>query len=88
MKALSEMEADYMDFMDYVEEEKEEAKAEGIKEGIKAGIEQGAENTKISNAKKMLEDGNLSLDKIAEYSGLSLEKVKEIAQEVKVTVSK
>ena len=33
----------------------------------------------IENALEMIADGQLSLEKIAQYSGLSLEKVKELA---------
>ncbi len=35
--------------------------------------------TRIENAKKMLDDGSLSLEKIAEFSGLSIDKVRELA---------
>ena len=35
--------------------------------------------TRIENAKKMIDSGKLSLDEIAEFSGLSIEKVRELA---------
>ena len=35
--------------------------------------------TRIENAKKMINSGKLSLDEIAEFSGLSVEKVRELA---------
>ena len=35
--------------------------------------------TRVENALKMLADGKLSLEDIAEYSGLSLEKIRELA---------
>lgn len=35
--------------------------------------------TRIDNALEMINDGQLSLEKIAQYSGLSLEKVRELA---------
>lgn len=35
--------------------------------------------TMIENAQRMIKDGELTLEKIAEYSGLSLEKVRELA---------
>ena len=38
-----------------------------------------ADKTRIENAKKMIETGKLSLDEIAECSGLSLEKIRELA---------
>ena len=34
---------------------------------------------RIETAQKMLKDGKLTMEKIAEYSGLSLEKVRELA---------
>ena len=34
---------------------------------------------RIENAQKMIKDGTLSFEKIAEYSGLSLDKVRELA---------
>ena len=40
--------------------------------------EQMALETRIENALEMIADGQLSLEKIAQYSGLSLEKVREL----------
>lgn len=47
-------------------------------EKFEEGLERGAEQEKINFAKRMLEDGNLSADKIALFSGLALEQVLEI----------
>ena len=56
---------------DIWEEVKNEGKIEGKIEGkLEASIE---------NAKTMLKDGSLSYEKIAEFSGLSIEKVRELA---------
>ena len=41
--------------------------------------EQMALKRAIENAKKMIAGGKLTLEEIAEYSGLSLEKVRELA---------
>lgn len=41
--------------------------------------EQMALERSIETALRMIADGQLALEKIAEYSGLSLEKVKELA---------
>lgn len=41
--------------------------------------DKAAIDTRIATAKKMIADGLLSLEKIADYSGLSLEKVRELA---------
>ena len=40
---------------------------------------QGKKEQSIENALKMIADGQLSLEKIAQYSGLTLEEVKELA---------
>lgn len=37
-----------------------------------------ADEVRVENAKKMLADG-IAIEKVAEYSGLSLEKVQELA---------
>ena len=44
-----------------------------------SGIEKGKKEQSIENALKMIADGQLSLEKIAQYSGLTLEEVKELA---------
>ena len=41
--------------------------------------EQMALRRAIENAKKMIAGGKLTLEEMAEYSGLSLEKVRELA---------
>lgn len=40
--------------------------------------EQGVEQEKVDSAKRMLEDGDLPLEKIAMYSGLTIEQVLEL----------
>ena len=45
--------------------------------------EQMALRRAIENALSMIADGQLSLEKIAQYSGLPLEKVKELADKIK-----
>lgn len=73
MKNLSEMEDDYMYFMDYVEEEKADAR------------EEATLNTKISNAINMLKLKKLSHEEISSCTGLPLEKINELAQEILVS---
>ena len=43
------------------------------------GIEVGTERARIQNAINMLEGGKLSIEEIAQYSGLPIEKVEELA---------
>ena len=50
---------------------------EAYREGLAEGIEQGTEQTKIETAKKLFSMG-LSLEQVAEGTGLPLEKVKEL----------
>ena len=50
---------------------------ESLQEGLKEGIKEGAINT----AKRMLADGILTLEKIAEYIGLPLDEVKKLKAE-------
>lgn len=57
--------------------EREEGRIEGRKEGRREGIE----IAQIRNAKNMLDARELSVEKIAEYSGLSLDAVKRLAAE-------
>ena len=40
---------------------------------------EAAYNRSVENALSMIADGQLSLEKIAQYSGLTLEEVKELA---------
>ncbi len=55
----------------------EDMRKESLQEGVKEGIKEGA----IHTAKRMLADGMLTLEKIAEYAGLSLDEVKKLKAE-------
>ena len=55
----------------------EDMRKESLQEGVKEGIKEGAINT----AKRMLADGILTLEKIAEYAGLPLDEVKKLKAE-------
>ena len=55
----------------------EDMRKESLEEGVKEGIKEGAINT----AKRMLSDGMLTLEKIAEYAGLPLDEVKKLKTE-------
>lgn len=63
-----------------MEEMRREEREEGIKEGIKKGIK---ESTRTA-ALRMLSDGTLALEKIAEYVGLTLDEVKKLQAEQSV----
>ena len=49
---------------------------------IMCNLSQGIEQQKIDSAKRMIEDGDLSLEKVALYSGLALEQVQELEKEI------
>ena len=64
----------------------EEGRIEGVNEGRLEGINEGRMEERKKNAQSMILDGILPLDKVAEYSGLSIEEVeclKEKAAEYK-----
>ena len=44
--------------------------------------EQGVEQEKMDSAMRMIEDGDLTLEKVAMYSGLTLEQVLELEKEL------
>ena len=58
---------------------REEGRAEGREEGRAEGIIEQA----ITTAKHMLADGQMTLQKISEYTQLSLDKLKELAVSLK-----
>lgn len=54
-----------------------EANEKGMKQGLQQGIQQGISQNRIEIAKRMLEDG-LPVQKIAEYTNLSVEEIKKL----------
>jgi predicted transposase YdaD len=57
----------------------EEGRMEGRMEGKKEGIEVGKKEGALNAARLMLQDGTLSLEKIATFVGLPYDEVKAIA---------
>lgn len=51
---------------------------QGIEQGIEQGIKQGREEKNLNTARKMLADGILPMNKIADYVGLSLEEIENL----------
>ena len=70
-----------MTFEEMVEERFNEGKSVGLEEGKAQGMEQGAYNKSLETARNMFEL-NLSPAQIAKCTGLSLEKVLELQNEV------
>ena len=77
VKTSSDEKRVYMTFEEMVEVRREEAKEEGRAEGI----EKGREETRLETARNMFEL-NLSPAQIAKCTGLPLEKVLELQNEV------
>ena len=55
----------------------------GISLGISQGISQGISETRKKTALKMLQRGRLTIDEIAEYSGLNVTEVTQLAKSQK-----
>ncbi len=54
--------------------------SQGIKQGISQGIKQGVNETKKKTALIMLQDGELSIEKIAKYTALEIAEVEQLAE--------
>lgn len=65
-------------FEDLRKEALEEGKEIGLTEGKEIGLTEGRIEKAIENAKSMLADGMLTLEKISEYAGLPLDEVKKL----------
>ncbi|MCM1272596.1 MAG: Rpn family recombination-promoting nuclease/putative transposase [Bacteroides sp.] len=65
-----------------VEDGIEQGLEQGIAQGLEQGLEQGAEQEKMQLAIKMLKAGKLSVAEISEYSGLPIEQITELKNEI------
>lgn len=63
-----------------MEDMREESLREGMREGMKEGMKEGIKEGAVSAAKKMLADGTIALEKIAEFVGLSVDEIKKIKE--------
>ena len=93
MKSLTEIFSEHSNKKDaiaHMEREYETEFPESMKEAMvnvcnwnevfeERGIIKGTEQTKLDNALRMIADGELTLEKIASYTDLPLEKVQELA---------
>ncbi|MCM1399822.1 MAG: hypothetical protein NC225_10130, partial [Clostridium sp.] len=73
---------DYMTLEMHYREKYEEGFEQGIEQGLEQGIAQGAEQEKMQLAIKMLKNGDLSVEKISEYSGLAIEQITRLKAEI------
>ena len=67
-----------MSYRELLEQGIDIGRTEGIDIGRTEGIEIGLEKQKEQTALRMLQSGELSVEKIALYSGLDIEKVLEL----------
>ena len=63
------------------EEGFESGREKGIQVGIQQGISEGSEQTKIETARNLLKYGD-PIEKISVITGLSLEKVQQLQEEI------
>ena len=61
----------------------DEMKKDCKAEGMQAGLQEGLQKKAAEIAKSMLQDNHLNYDKISEYSGLPLDTVLALAQEMR-----
>ena len=73
---------EYMDYCMLKQECFDSGKQEGYELGVQDGVEQGIEQGKFDAARNMLAE-NVSEAAIARYTGLSVVKVRELAEELK-----
>ena len=67
----------YMTYTTRIAEAKSEAREEGIKYGISIGLSQGRNEAKLETAKSMMQR-NISIDIVAECTGLSPEEIEKL----------
>ena len=67
-----------MRYRELLEQGHEEGLEQGLEEGLEQGLAQGLEQGLEQTATRMLQSGELPVEKIAFYSGLSVEKVLEL----------
>ena len=73
----------YKEYMDYCML-CDSFKQEGYEQGVEDGVIKGVEQEKLDAARNMLARKQLSLEDISEYTGLSMEKVRELAEQLQV----
>ena len=82
---------EYMDYCEITQGYFDSGKEEGYKQGEEHGIaigeargeERGRTEAKLEAARNMLSKNLLSLEDISEYTGLSLETVQQLADEIR-----
>ena len=67
-----------------IEEAMKEGIRKGIRKGIKEGIEKGSNERAEDSARRMIQDGSIPLPKIAEFLGLSLDKVEKLKRSMDI----
>ena len=57
---------------------------EAMKEGIRKGIKEGSDERAEDSARRMIQDESIPLAKIAEFLGLSLDKVEKLKRSMDI----
>ncbi|MDE6025372.1 MAG: Rpn family recombination-promoting nuclease/putative transposase [Lachnospiraceae bacterium] len=71
-----------MRYKEFLQQGYEEGLEQGLEQGAKQGLEQGAKQEKIQMAMRMLKSGKLSVEEISEYSGLAIEQILKLKNEI------
>lgn len=66
------------------QEKYEQGMEQGIEKGIEQGIEKGIEQSKKQMALRMLKKNQLSIEDIANYTGLMEEQVEALKEELQI----
>lgn len=75
---------DYMTLQMKYQEKYEQGMEQGIEKGIEQGIEKGIEQSKKQMALRMLKKNQLSIEDIANYTGLMEEQVEALKEELQI----
>ncbi len=79
-KKVEELKKTYLSWSLHDSDVRREGIQQGRKEGIAIGEERGEKRAKLEAARNMLSKNKLTLKEIAEYTGLPLEKIEELAR--------
>ena len=77
---------EYMDYCMITQGYYNTGKEDGYKQGVEDGEARGEERAKLEAARNMLLKNLGTIEQIAEITGLSLEKVRELAKELEIEV--
>ncbi|MBO4438307.1 MAG: Rpn family recombination-promoting nuclease/putative transposase [Spirochaetaceae bacterium] len=86
IKMTARAQKEYMDYCMITQGYYNTGKEDGYKQGVEDGEARGEERAKLEAARNMLLKNLGTIEQIAEITGLSLEKVRELAKELEIEV--